>query len=798
MPTFHSFMLVLGTALLAILTVVIALSGQVEAAQEVVDIDWVVNSTEDGRVDVTFIMRANLSITETGQISFLRCTFKFMSETPGQYGITVQPAGYAIIQSCILEAGYLSPGVQAEAWTFYVKDSGRLSLAASTVKDLGFMGGVEREKGLSLETDGAYVVGSTFSDCYRGIMVMSGAAPVISNNTFEDNIVGIEFKGTVASLTTFNTFEANNMGVLFTSCANAVLRSGAFQDNMYGVRAVSSNLVIEDVFVGGTGTAISAEASSTVTVENSTLISLSMQGRALFRSTLHFIDCSSGGYNGRTGTDLNSHLLVKNSVHFHVVYAVVDYPVESVSVELTDSQGEKAYQQVTDTNGISPTLKILVFEHHNGQLPTPRSPFHAEASSGFNFEELDDLDIGPNEVIEIEFMDDEAPDITVLSPAPNSLFNTSVVELRGRLSDLHSGISNFYYTVDGVEPLPLPIEDPWQVLVNLREGQLELVFVAVDLVGNTEKVPLTVTVDTTLPSIISIDPPEGSVTREFTLLVTGETEPGTRITVEGELLEVQPDGTFSGYVTLGDDEGEQVTFLHMVDAAGNGATHEYTLLVDRTFPDLIVNTDPDYRDFPYVNDSLIKVFGTTEPEARVVVTINSKLANETFADDLGDWSMDISMDLGENDMLVDAYDEAGNRNSVEIIDFLYDIVSPEIVILLPENGTVVKKPWILVKVRSEEGALVWVNEQEGQIHPSHGEVTFEKVPLPNVGENALVVYSRDRAGNENSETVYVVRQEDVTNGGGGDNGFPYWILGVVVGGIVAALVAVMFLRSRSD
>ncbi len=798
MPTFHSFLLVLGTALLAILTVVIALSGHVEAAQEVIDTDWVVNSTETGRVDITFIMRANLSITETGQISFLRCTFKFMSETPGQYGITVQPAGYLIIQTCIMEAGYLSPGVQAEAWTFYVKDSGRLSLVASRVNDLGMFGGVDREKGLALETNGAYVVGSTFSDCDRGIIVMSGAAPVISNNTFEDNIVGIEFKGMVASLTTFNTFQGNTMGVLFTSCANAFLGSGALQDNMYGVRAVASNLVVEDIFVGGTGTAISAEASSKVTVGNSTIRSLSMQGKALFRSNLQFIDCTSGGFDGATETDLNSHLLVKNSVHFHVVYADVDYPVESVSVELTDSQGEKAYQQLTDSNGISPTLKVLVYEHHNGQLPKPRSPFLAEASSGFNFVELDDLIIGPNEVIEIEFIDDDAPDITVLAPAQNSLFNTSEVEFRGRLSDLHSGISNFYYTLDGVDPQPLPIEDPWQVLVNLYEGELALVFVAIDLVGNKAEVALTVTVDTTLPSIISIDPPEGSVTREFTQLVTGETEPGTRITVDGELLGVQPDGTFTGYITLGDDEGEQVTLFQMVDPAGNRATYEYTVLVDRTFPDLIVITDPDYRDFPYVNDPLIKVFGTTEPEARVVVTINSKLANETSADDLGDWSMDVYMDLGENDILVDAYDEAGNRNSVEIIDFLYDIESPEIVILLPENGTIVKQAWILVKVRSEEGALVWVNDQEGQVHPSHGEVTFEEVPLSNVGENALVVHTRDRAGNENSETVYVIREEKVTNGGGEDTGFPYWILGVFAGVAVAAFVAVMFMRSRSD
>ncbi len=798
MPPFRPFLLVLGMALLVILTVVIAISGDVEAAQEVVDTEWIVNSTEPGTVDTDYIMRANLTITGTGQISFLRCGFKFMSEAPGKYGITVQPGGYLIIQSCILEAGFLEPGEQAEAWTFYVKDSGRLSLQASTVMDLGLIGGVDREKGLALETNGAYVVGSTFSDCNRGIIVMSGAAPIIANNTFENNNVGIEVKGSASSLTSFNTFEANIMGMLYTSCTAAFLRSGSFNDNMYGVRAVASNLIVEDIFVGGMGTAVSSEANSWVVVGNSTIVSLSKQGKAVYGSDLRFIDCTVGGLSGQTETDLNSHLLVENSVHFHVVYAGVHYPVEDASVELTDSKGEKAYQQVTGSDGTSPTRLVLVFEQHNGQPPIPRGPFHAEASSGFNFEELDDLRIGPNEVIEIEFVDDEPPDLTVLAPAPDSLYNTSEVEFRGRLSDLHSGISSFYYTVDGGTSKPLPIEDPWQVLVNLPEGKLALVFVAVDLVGNTIKVPRTVTVDTMPPLIISIDPPDGSVTREYSLLVIGETEPGTTLTVDGEPLDVQPDGSFSGFISLGDDEGEQLTPFHLVDAAGNEATHYYTVFVDRTPPDLTVNTDPDYRDFPYVNNSLIRVFGTTEPGVRVVVTINTILAGETFADDQGDWSVDIDLDLGENDLVVDAYDEAGNRNSVEIIDFYYDIEPPEITILLPENGTMVQKAWILVKVRSEEGATIWVNDQDEQIQPAHGEVTFPEVPLSDVGENALVIYARDRAGNLNTETVYVIREVKVPDGGGEDTEFPYWILAIVVGGAVAALFAVIYMRSRSE
>jgi len=152
--------------LVVILTAGYLFSGDSEGATVTVDIDWVVD-TQEVKVDDTYIMKANLTVTSTGQISFRRCKFEFMSEYPGDYGIIVQPGGYLTLHTCNLNAGDLSPSVKAEAWTFHVMDAGRLSLQASHIMDLGVLGGVETERGLAIESDNVMVSGTAFEECNR-------------------------------------------------------------------------------------------------------------------------------------------------------------------------------------------------------------------------------------------------------------------------------------------------------------------------------------------------------------------------------------------------------------------------------------------------------------------------------------------------------------------------------------------------------------------------------------------------------------------------------------------------------
>jgi hypothetical protein len=396
-------------------------------------------------------------------------------------------------------------------------------------------------------------------------------------------------------------------------------------------------------------------------------------------------------------------------------------------------------------------------------------------------------------MVQVDFVDDVAPELIVQLPPDGASYKSSEVQFRGRVDDLNSGISTFHYTIDGGEAHPLPIQDPWQTLVSLPEGELTIRFTAVDLVGNEAVVARSVSIDFTPPTATDLDPAPGTVTRAFQLLVNGTTERNATMKVQGVDWPVGPDGEFSGYITLEDTEGEQRVRFTFIDVAGNEGHYLYIVVVDRTPPPLSVETDPDHRDFPFINRSDVLVFGDSEKGATVKVQINSQLVNETVADDLGKWSVGVQLVLGENDLLIDAWDQAGNRASVEIIDFWYDVTPPEITLLEPSDGTVYKHKIdaILVEVRTEPDAVVWVNDETEQVQPAHGEVEFPEVDIPFEGNNTITIYVRDQAGNLATMSITVVRERKKDDNGGSTDGFPVWL---VVMALAIVVVVAMVLR----
>jgi parallel beta-helix repeat protein len=786
--------------LFLVLTVGIAISQESDAETIVVDEDWVVDTNEGAATDNTYVMKANLTVTSSGQISFRRCKFEFRSPTPGFYGVTVHPGGYLSIHTCSLKAGLIGPSQLAEAWTFFVQDSGRLQLQSSTILDLGVIGGADNQRGLAIQSDSVMISNNTFEECHTGIVVLASAAPNIQHNTFKDSNVGMEVKGSTFHQDHYNTFQENAIGILFVECGNGYLGAGQFSSNGFAVRTVRSTVRLEAVTVDGMGNGFSAEADSFMVVDNSTIWVLFERARALMDSTIHMINCNASGWAGFTATEGNSHVIVYDSVRFKVAYAGAEYPVKDADVELLDNLGNKAYQQVTNDVGYSPWRNIVVFEHHQNKPAASHQPFKAVASAGFNYEEKKDILLEPNHLIEIHFVDDEAPDLTVQLPVDDAFFNTTEVEMKGRLKDLNSGISSFFYMVNGGSDISLPIQDPWQVVEDLPEGVLTITFVAIDFLGNERVEERTITVDTTPPVILSIDPPAGSTIRKFQLWVNGTTEAGSVLSVQGNDWEVASNGTFKGLVTMGDAEGQEIISFTLTDPAGNVGVYQYALMIDRTPPVLDVETDPDHRDFPFINQSDVLVFGNTEPGATVRIQINGLPVNETLANELGKWNIIVQLVLGENDLLVDAYDPAGNRASVEIIDFLYDTTAPEITLLIPDDGDVFrnKEDTILVKVRSEPGATVWVNDEMEQMQPDHGEIEFKEVDLKFEGNNTITIYARDKAGNLMTMSIVVYRDPKKEPNGGESDDFPIWliVMALAIVGVVAFLARSFLPRGR--
>lgn len=110
----------------------------------------------------------------------------------------------------------------------------------------------------------------------------------------------------------------------------------------------------------------------------------------------------------------------------------------------------------------------------------------------------------------------------------------------------------------------------FSVTVELTD-QGTLVADAVDPAGNAGQSTVTVTVDGQPPTLSITSPVPFQSVYAMPLAVTGTTEPGARVTIDGSAAAVQSDGRFSGTVgTL--VEGANVITVVSEDAAGNATT----------------------------------------------------------------------------------------------------------------------------------------------------------------------------------------------------------------------------------
>jgi hypothetical protein len=428
-------------------------------------------------------------------------------------------------------------------------------------------------------------------------------------------------------------------------------------------------------------------------------------------------------------------------------------------------------------------------------------PFSIEATHGiYERKTVDGFDPGPNTLYTITFVDDLPPGLTVTSPLERAKYNTTGVLLKGSASDTGSGLGKLFYTVNGGPEEPLPAAANWEARVVLPEGQLLLKFTAQDRLGNQANVTRSITVDITPPTIFNITPQNGSRTRAFQLLVTGYTEPNAKVSAQDTDFTVEANGSFAGNVNLGDEEGQQVVSLRLVDSVGNAGTFDLVLIVDRTPPVLTVETNPDYRDFPILNRSDIVFFGTSEPGARIEIRRDGTLVGSGTVNSSGNWRMTVRLVIGENPLVVDAFDAAGNREDFEIISFLYDVTAPEITVVSPQSGFTTRSEETTLKLRTEPDALIWVRvngrNMTGITMPAHGE--YEPKVALSIGNNTVVVLSRDPAGNENSTTLLIVREaepKDHVGPGGLDMGVVAIVVAVLL--VVVLLVGLLlWMRSR--
>ncbi|MCK4300679.1 MAG: hypothetical protein KAX80_14145, partial [Planctomycetes bacterium] len=240
------------------------------------------------------------------------------------------------------------------------------------------------------------------------------------------------------------------------------------------------------------------------------------------------------------------------------------------------------------------------------------------------------------------FLDTIPPALEVTSPEDGSLTNQMAIEISGTTEpEAEVTVNQRDADVFGTE---------WSYFLELREGKNSIKVEALDDVGNKATINLIVNRDTKPPSILIDSPDDGIVVPTPIIRLEGMTDVSASVTVNDVKVN-NVAGSFSTDVKL--VEGENTIKVVAVDGATNSASESITITLDTTVE---LALDDLKEDTPIeTQDETINISGQVDPDATVV--INGALVK--VGKD-GKFSEEVELEVGENEIMVNARDPLGN------------------------------------------------------------------------------------------------------------------------------------------
>lgn len=184
------------------------------------------------------------------------------------------------------------------------------------------------------------------------------------------------------------------------------------------------------------------------------------------------------------------------------------------------------------------------------------------------------------------------PQVTITASSPSGLPVSIYYRINGGAETMYSG--------------PVQIPDGLAVVLS---------YYAKDTQNNQEQPKqLTFKVDATAPVVTITAPTEGTVTGTAAVTVTGRTDAGSTVTINGNPAVVQPTGDFSGTVTI--TEGANAVQVIATDQAGNVGQARVNVTLD-TKPPVLTVTSP--KIYSTIMTQQVEVIGKTEAGATLTV-----------------------------------------------------------------------------------------------------------------------------------------------------------------------------------
>ncbi|MEE8525928.1 MAG: Ig-like domain-containing protein, partial [Thermoanaerobaculia bacterium] len=202
------------------------------------------------------------------------------------------------------------------------------------------------------------------------------------------------------------------------------------------------------------------------------------------------------------------------------------------------------------------------------------------------------------------------------------------------------------------------------------EGAHTLAVTVTDMAGNIGQLTANFDLDFQPPTILAVDPPDGSLVATAEVTLTGEVEGATAVTVDGAAVSFAGDSFNAGPYPL--TEGVERTFpIVATDAAGNDTSRQHRVERDSIPPAITVEQPADGAE---VATASVAVSGTAAEAHLVEVRVAGALASLTG----NDFSVPaVALSEGVNAVDVVAVDAAGN-SSQEQVTVVRDTLAPQI------------------------------------------------------------------------------------------------------------------------
>ncbi len=362
------------------------------------------------------------------------------------------------------------------------------------------------------------------------------------------------------------------------------------------------------------------------------------------------------------------------------------------------------------------------------------------------------------ESLRLVVQDTTPPTLTVTAPVNNLITTSGSVTVRGTASD-NSGPPTV--KVNG-KTVTLS-NGSFSTSVTLSEGRNTITVTATDADGNTSTVTRTVIKDTTAPALTVTFPPDGLMTNNAALTVTGSASDASSgidsVAVNGTAVSNKA-GAFSW--PLGLVPGDNEIAVTATDKAGFTTTVTRHVLLDTIQPVLTLVSPPA----GWLTDPRPEfVFAVTDDGGAgvdydsITVELDGVRQNQGVASGAGRITFTPPEELSQDGhtLAVTVRDRAGNLRGLSV-QYIVDSLPPELYLDHPNEHRVVD--WEEVAIRGTVfdagagGVTVTINGRSVPLD-EYGGFSL-RVPLE-VGENWFYVTAADRLGLTVTEEVYMIR-----------------------------------------